>query len=288
VLAQTFPNIEIVVVDDCSTDGTVDWLRSQRQYEGVVINVHPRNSGASVARNTGIEIANGEFIVFIDSDDLLLSSHVETAVATFQQYPALGLFCCDSKMIDPDGNVLLEGKSWHQNLSEVKGVEVKTGFRSLADVFAYSNCFPGFTLRREVFEKLGGFDQAIFPADDYDLALRVADSEYKVFYLHKPLCLRREHDGQCSGIVNSVRTQIELIKALRHAVDRDKGKLSNSREVANRIAEVKMELAISQIKDGKHGDGLRSMIESLAEGPKQIRTLAKIGGRKIRHALGQF
>lgn len=286
VLGQTYSNLEIVVVDDRSTDDTVEWLRGQEKYDGVKLHVQEENGGASVARNTAIGMSSGELIVFIDSDDMLLPNHVETAVGHFEKYRDLGLFCCDSTMIDQAGSVILDGKTWHQNLGEIKNLKIETGFRSLADVFAFSNCFPGFTLRREVFEKLGGFDQSIFPADDYDLALRVAGSEHKVFYLHEPLCLRREHDGQCSGIYNSVKTQVELINALGRAVERNPEKLDDKSLVSGRMADAKMELAISEMKEGKSSDGLKSMLGSIAAEPKQIGTLAKIGGRKIRRAFG--
>lgn len=286
VLAQTYPNIEIVVVDDRSTDDTVEWLRGESRYQGITLHLQEQNGGASLARNTGIGISKGELIVFIDSDDMLRPNHVETAVRHFDGNPQLGLFCCDSTMIDQVGDVILDGKTWHNNLSEIKKVTVETGFRALADVFVFSNCFPGFTLRREVFETLGGFDQSIFPADDYDLALRVAGSDYKVFYLHEPLCLRREHDGQCSGIFNSVKTQVELINALERAVKQGRDQLSDKSLVSSRLAEAKMELAISEMKEGRRGDGIKSMIGSIATGPKQIGTLARIGGRKIRRALG--
>ena len=232
VLGQTYPNVEVIVVDDCSTDGTVEWLAEQERYRDVIVHRQEKNGGASVARNTAIEMAKGDLVVFIDSDDLLRPDHIEKAVIAFERDPDLGLFCCDSTMIDADGNTILDGKTWHQSLAEAKGFDIKTGYRSLKDVFAYSNCFPGFTLRREVFEELGGFDQSIFPADDYDLALRVAGSRFKVFYLHEALCLRREHDGQLSGIQNSVKTQVKLIEALGHAVQRNRTELSDRSLVA--------------------------------------------------------
>jgi glycosyltransferase involved in cell wall biosynthesis len=286
VLAQTYPRIEVVVVDDRSTDGTVEWLRSEPRYAAIKLHVQERNGGASLARNSGIAISSGELIVFIDSDDMLLPKHVETAVEAFQKYPEMGLFCCDSQMIDKDGEMILGGKTWHEALSDAKGVEVKSGFRPLADVFSYSNCFPGFTLRRRVFDELGGFDQSIFPADDYDLALRVAASKYKVFYLHEPHCLRREHDGQCSGIRNSVKTQVELIRALDRAAAKTPELLTDKAKVKERLAEIRLELGMSEVKEGRKGAGFKTMLRSVASDPKQVGTLARIGTRRIKRLVG--
>ena len=281
VLAQTYKNLEVIVVDDGSSDGTAEWIRSQHSFAGVQLHVQP-NQGASVARNNGIALAKGDLIAFIDSDDLLLPTHIETAVGKFAEVPELGLFCCDSMMIDAEGHELFGGKTWHTALAEAKGVDVRSGFRKLEHVFAFSNCFPGFTLRREVFENLGGFDQSIFPADDYDLALRVAGSEYGVFYLHQTLCLRREHDGQLSGIRNSVKTQVQLIRALERARDTHPGRTGSENAMARRIGDVRLELGMSQLKEGAHASGLKTLMTTIVSSPHQLRTLSRIGFRRLR------
>jgi alpha-1,3-rhamnosyltransferase len=287
VLGQTYSHVEIIVVDDCSTDGTVEWLRSEEKYSGVIVHRQEKNGGASVARNTAIAMAKGDLIVFIDSDDMLMPEHIETAVKHFEQYPDLGLFCCDSTMIDASGKVILGGKTWHQSLAEAKGYDIKSGFRSLKDVFRFSNCFPGFTLRREVFAELGGFDQPIFPADDYDLALRVAASRFKVYYLHEPLCLRREHDGQCSGIENSVKTQVKLIEALKNAAAANPEIKKNKRLVKNRLADASFDLGISQIKEGRNAEGAKTVAKTIIGRPGNITSVAKIVGRKLRIGTGR-
>ncbi len=81
IKAQTYPNIETLVIDDGSTDGTVEWLKSQPDYAFAQLHVQPKNGGASIARNDGIRRARGELIAFIDSDDVLLPDHVTTAVS---------------------------------------------------------------------------------------------------------------------------------------------------------------------------------------------------------------
>src|ERR1044072_6119275 len=78
IKAQTYKNVETLVIDDCSTDDTVEWLGGPPDYSFATVHVQPKNSGASIARNTGIAMAGGELIVFIDSDDLLAPNHIET------------------------------------------------------------------------------------------------------------------------------------------------------------------------------------------------------------------
>ncbi len=283
VKAQSYPHVETLIVDDGSTDGTVEWLRSEPRYSFARIHVQPKNGGASVARNDGIRMARGELIAFIDSDDVLAPEHVERAVKVFGEQPQAGLFCCDSTMIGPDSEVLLGGRTWHQIQSELKRHPVKTGFRSLEDIFLFSNCFPGFTLPRAVFERVGYFDQSIFPMDDYDLALRVAGSGYGVYYCHEPLALRREHTGQCSGSANSVKTCSQQLVTLRAALERNPELHSSmGSAIRRRFAEVKIELAVSHIYAGERASGIGTMLQAVTTDPRQLIKVGRLGGRRLQ------
>ncbi|MCI0527795.1 MAG: glycosyltransferase family 2 protein, partial [Nitrospira sp.] len=76
IQGQTYPHVETLVIDDSSTDGTIEWLCSDPRYAFVSIHVQPKNSGASEARNMGVRLSHGKFITFIDSDDKLEPNHV--------------------------------------------------------------------------------------------------------------------------------------------------------------------------------------------------------------------
>jgi alpha-1,3-rhamnosyltransferase len=285
IKAQSYPNIETLVIDDGSTDGTVESLRSQPDYSFAQIHVQPKNGGASIARNDGIRRARGELIVFIDSDDALLPNHVETAVGVFEKHPNTGLFCCDSTLIDANGAVLFEGRTWHQIHSGLKNHPVQTGFRSLKNIFEFSHIFPGFTLPKAVFEKIGDFDQSIFPMDDYDLSLRVAGAGYGVYYCDEPLALRREHTGQCSGVANSIDTCRKQIRTLKAALQRNPELRNDSSLVNRRLAAAKMELAVSRMVSGERIGGLGMMIQIVATNPSQLRRVAHLGRRRLQRLV---
>jgi len=285
VKAQTYRNVETLVIDDCSTDGTVDWLLSNADYGFVKIHLQPKNRGASIARNTGIEIAQGELITFIDSDDLLAPNHIERAVEVFASQPNIGLFACDSTLIDSDGEIIYSGRTWHEIQSELKNYPVRTGMRTLADVFVFSNIFPGFTLPKSVFDRVGNFDQTIFPMDDYDLMLRVAGAGYGVYYCHEPLALRREHTGQCSGPANSVDTCRKQIRTLKAAIQRNPEMLHDLSLVKQRLASAKMELAISRMVAGERVGGLGMIIQTVATNPSQLLNVAHLGRRRLQRLV---
>jgi glycosyltransferase involved in cell wall biosynthesis len=286
VRAQTYTNVETIVVDDGSTDGTIEWLRSEPRYAFARLHVQPENGGASEARNAGIRMARGELIVFIDSDDALAPNHVETAVKVFREHEGVGLFCCDATMIGPGGEVLNGGRTWHETVGALKDYPVRTGFRELKDIFVFSNCFPGFTLPRAVFERVGMFDQSIFPMDDYDLALRVAGAGFKVYYHHdEPLTLRREHTGQCSGFANSVKTCVKQLDALAAALARNPELRAEGGLVRRRLSDARLDLAVSRIIAGERAGGLGAMLRAVASHPAQIAKVARLGGRRLRRLV---
>ena len=285
IKSQTYPHIETLVIDDGSTDGTVAWLKSQPDYSFARVHEQPTNGGASVARNDGIRLAQGQLIAFIDSDDALLPNHIEKAVNVFREYPNTGLFCCDSTIIDSEGKVHFGGRTWHQIQSEQRNHAVQNGFRTLSNIFEFSHIFPGFTLPKAVFEKVGYFDQTIFPMDDYDLSLRVAGAGYGVYYCDEPLALRREHTGQCSGVANSVDTCRKQMRALHAALQRNPELWNDSPIVKRRLASAKMELALSRMRGGEPAGGFGTFLQAVATDPGQLFRVAHLGRRRLRRMV---
>src|SRR6201988_5333431 len=285
VKAQTYKNVETLVIDDCSTDGTVEWLHATPDYTFAKVHVQRKNGGASIARNAGIAMAQGELITFIDSDDLLAPNHIEKAVAAFNAEGNIGLFACDSTIIDSEGQVLFGGRTWHQIQSELRNHPIQSGFRSLSNVFEFSHCFPGFTLPKAVFEKVGYFDQSIFPMDDYDLSLRVAGAGYGVYYCNEPLTLRREHTGQCSGVANSIDTCRKQMRALHAALQRNPELWNDSSAIKQRLASAKLELALSRMNAGEKAGGLRNLLGAVATDPAQLFRVAHLGRRRLRRLV---
>jgi glycosyltransferase involved in cell wall biosynthesis len=158
VLAQTYPHIEIIVVDDGSTDQTAEGLQS---YSSRIRVIRQTNQGGTAARNTGINAATGDYLTFLDHDDLMLPTKLEQQVALLETHPEFGAAHCRWEYIDPQGNVL----------DRIGPLPVGNLYMTLVlGCFLWSGA-P--IVRRHYFEQIGGFDTSIW-SSDWDMWLRLS------------------------------------------------------------------------------------------------------------------
>ena len=162
VLAQTYGPLELIVVDDGSTDDTPDVIAS---YSGRMTVIRQPNSGAAHALNVGLRAARGELICWLSSDDAFLPNKVARQVAALADHPAAGLCCTGWETIDADGRTL----RLYPTVQWIHPDPVIAIF--------WRNPINGTTamIPRPIFEELGYFDERL-PADvDGDMWLRIAD-----------------------------------------------------------------------------------------------------------------
>lgn len=278
---QSQAPLEIIVVDDCSTDDTEEKINSHPLSSRIQYHRQTTNQGASVSRNTGVELARGDFVVFLDSDDLLEPIHHEVSLSILDRDKNLGLFCCDSWSIGPKGEWLNGHRSWTEVQCDIKQVRIKTGVRSIQEIFLFSTPFPGFTVRREIYRKIGGLDQSIFPLDDYDLQLKVAGTGYGVHYEHRPLARYRVHGDNESGRNQAVRVGEKKLRCLERALTRYPELLNLRHRVRYRIGEARRELALAMVRDRQVLRGTGHLIQSILQDPRGIEDLARIVKRKL-------
>lgn len=163
VMAQDYEPIEVIVVDDASTDDTrraVDGLRDAR----IRYIVRSENRGAAAARNTGIKAAQGAFIAFLDSDDEYLEGRLTAQVRAFETLdPAVGLVFVNYCEIGRDRTVRFP--------PEVKSGYVQVGRSFPASVF----CNPpsAWMVRRSCFDAAGLFDEGLWTMEDLDMFARL-------------------------------------------------------------------------------------------------------------------
>tara|TARA_R110000850_G_scaffold264954_2_gene394288 strand:- start:5781 stop:6671 length:891 start_codon:yes stop_codon:yes gene_type:complete len=186
VLDQTYPNFEHLIVDDGSTDNTREVL-SPFLADPRFRYFDQENQGQSVARNLALEHARGEFVCFLDSDNVWLPIHLASQLAAFQETPDVDIVCGDGITIDEQGNELSR-----KNIKRHSGY---IAFQMLKD-----NCVGMNTTlaRRKCFDEMGGMSGKRRVADDYDLWLKFS-SRYRFRYVPRYLAYYRVMDDQISS-----------------------------------------------------------------------------------------
>jgi hypothetical protein len=189
-LDQSHQAIQVVVVDDGSTDDTPDVLRPFAGNARVRV-IRQANGGLPAARNRGLDAATGEFVCFLDSDDYLERTHIERLAARLAEDGDLGLAYCDVQMVD------LEGKASSQfSVAESRRTLSGDIFESLM----IGGYFPPHAalIRRRVLKEVGGFDPELGGHADYELWLRVTGAGHRAAYVDERLACYRVYDGSMS------------------------------------------------------------------------------------------
>jgi glycosyltransferase involved in cell wall biosynthesis len=184
-LEQTYPAVEVVVVNDGSTDNTSDVVRS---FGDRVRLVEQENSGLSAARNAGILASSGEFIVLLDSDDMLLPNCVTSRVGYLLRDPQVGIVAGYYREIEGDGKVL-------PRIPEVRKLSSLPHFFQAVK----RNWGPpaGWTIRRRALELCGMFDPFLKSCEDWDLLIRIT-TKFKLAYDPEVGAHYRQLPGQMS------------------------------------------------------------------------------------------
>jgi glycosyltransferase involved in cell wall biosynthesis len=210
VLAQTYQDLEIVVVDDGSTDGTFEILR---EY-GTKIQLHRQeNGGTQKARNKAVELASGDYIALLDSDDAWLPTKLQRQIPAFSSTPTPGVVYSLAYVIDSSGSVL-------PNRGRI-GAPISNPERCLEELILQPR-IPALTavIRRSCLDEVGTFDESLVGAGDGDLWLRIA-AKWPVVCIPEPLALYRVHQYNTTNeLFRSGRVIAEATRALEKAFQR--------------------------------------------------------------------
>jgi len=186
-LGQTFRDLEVLVVDDGSTDDTPEVIRRRFGSEPRLELLRQANAGAGAARNRGIRRARGEYVAFLDSDDLWLPEKLELQIAHLDAHPAAGLVFCDLFFEEPGRRVRRFEATRFAGDTSLRGL-VERGFPL---------CTPAVVARRQALLEVGLFDETLRCAQDWDLWIRLL-ARTPAVYVDRPMGIVRRRGGNLS------------------------------------------------------------------------------------------
>lgn len=231
VLAQTFQDFEIIVVDDGSSDNTRTALKHYIS-KGLIHYQFQSNSGDSEARNTGIRLAKGKYIAFLDSDDLFLPQKLEKQLRHIENNPNHGMIHSGFSKFDDQGKDL--GYRDTARLSGWVYPAILLEWESLIGISAVM-------IPREVLDKVGMFDPDIW-SSDLDMWSRIA-RKYPIAVIPECLTKIRLHPGNMSG--NKINLAQNFKKYILKAFSNDRklGAVFQRRVLARMYAQTGLNLS---------------------------------------------
>ncbi len=195
---------EVIVVDDCSTDETADFLA---RCEGLEVVRNTTNSGFIASCNAGAACARARFLVFLNNDTTVTEGWLDALIATFEDFPDAGVVGArlaypDGRLQEAGGIIFDDASGWNYGRNE-DPTQPQYNFTSEAD-YVSGACLA---IPRQLFEELDGFDSHYAPAyyEDTDLCFRVRQSGRKVYC--QPACTIIHHEGVSSGTDESSGTK---------------------------------------------------------------------------------
>lgn len=187
ILSQTYDNVEIIAINDGSTDNSLEVLRKyEKKWPDKVRVINQDNQGQVLARNNGIKASTGEYIAFLDSDDRWLPQKLELQLPRFT--PEVGLVYCSVEFIDESGQVIAVERCDPELVGNIY------------PQLLVQNRMTGGTvvIRKDILDEVGLFDPEFKAAENWDLWIRIS-KKYKAALVNKPLVQYRKHSGNMSG-----------------------------------------------------------------------------------------
>ena len=213
VLTQCFTDLELIVVDDCSSEPTESVIAGfddsrLRFYRNT------QNLGLVGNWNRCLELTRGEYIAIFHQDDLMMPNYLSRQVAMLNEISTVGFAFTNIKRIDATGQII--GGHWLPDLSLPEVDTVLPGEAIFAAVASYGNIVPcpSVVVRKECYDRLGMFDASLPFATDLEMWMRIA-AYYDVGYLKEPLVSQRVHSEQeTAKFANSGRDYLDILHAL--------------------------------------------------------------------------
>lgn len=275
VLGQTFTNLELIVVDDGSTDRTREIVTS---YGAPVRLLSQSNSGVCAARNYGIREAVGSYICLMDHDDYWVPEKLALQVEQMVAHPEVGLVYSTFIWWYPDEEGIFPDARSFRLSESLDGIDEE--FSGWIYHLLLLDCWiltSAAMIRAKVFDKCGGYNESLPYSEDWDLWLRIC-REYQVIKLNKPLTLYRQHRGQGNLVTRDIDYRTELLSAAvaKWGLCSRDGRCITKRQFRRNIARCQLGFGLRHLTSGNLKMASHSLLKSWLKHPIKLKTLAYI------------
>jgi glycosyltransferase involved in cell wall biosynthesis len=252
-LDQTYSDIEIIVVDDGSTDDTRAVVTALGEGKSRFHYFYQTNAGPAAARNLGLREANGAYIAFLDADDIWLPTKLERQMLILEQNPEIGFVYTDNYFVDEHGAII---KDYIRQIKKVRGDILLDLFN---DFFLLTSVV---LLRRKCIEAIGLFREDLHVGEDYDFFLKLAKN-FRAEFIDEKLCkrmVRRDSLSRLDFKLDALNDQKTLYRFL---ADNKNFYQQNKLLIQARLAEFHFDFAYRLLEEGHNCDAFFQLLRSL-------------------------
>lgn len=266
VLNQKYPKIEYIIIDGCSTDGSVDIIR---KYEkGISYWVSEKDGGQADAINKGLSVATGSILAYLNTDDTYLPSTIETIVNFFRDNPNVSMVYGDIFRIDEQGRIRKR-----INPNNIDSHKLLSGYFYLPQ--------PTVFFKKEVWENIGYFDKNLNLAMDLDYWIRVYLNQYNIAYINEVLATERIYPNAKSSLLKHKYLE-EKLKILSKVFSNDSTPTEIVRRKKQLYGEVYLGGAVSYIKKFYFKEAFKCFCIAFLLYPKCYSLLLSAAYKKIK------
>jgi glycosyltransferase involved in cell wall biosynthesis len=220
LLNQTYPNLEIIVVDNCSTDNSLEVLAKYKKYGHVKIMALEENGGNIHSSNLGVSLSHGQFFIFAEADDYNEPSQIELLHQAMAGNEQIGAAFCRSFMVDAQGKVFDDDFNQRdRSFKEFCSKDTVIPGRLAQRFFLFSCIIPNFSavlFRRKYFDLAGGLTPLYKACADWDFWFRIS-RHCDLYYLKTPLNYFRYHAASTGRLLGIQLTVIQIMEMLYKA-----------------------------------------------------------------------